>query len=97
MAAMAEGGVLVGLPILFTLAMFVVEVRRRFREAPKEGMTYWLRAGAVVGLIAIALQSLIEFSLQMPGNAVLWSVLAALALHQSPRLRSASSRSASVL
>jgi O-antigen ligase len=93
----AEGGLLVGLPILFTLAIFVAEVRRRFREAPKEGMTYWLRVGAVVGLIAIALQSLIEFSLQMPGNAVLWSVLAALALHQSPRLRPASARSASPL
>jgi O-antigen ligase len=89
----AEGGLLVGLPILFTLAMFVAEVRRRFHEAPKEGTTYWLRVGAVVGLISIALQSLVEFSLQMPGNAVLFAVLAALALHQSPRLKPVSSRS----
>ncbi len=32
---------------------------------------HWLRAGAAVGLVAIALQSLVEFSLQMPGNAAL--------------------------
>jgi hypothetical protein len=41
----------------------------------------------VVGLVAVALQSLVEFSLQMPGNAVLFTVLAAVALHQSPRLQ----------
>ena len=82
----AEGGLLVGLPIVFTLGVFVREIRRRFREAPKGGTTYSLRVGAVVGLISIALQSLVEFSLQMPGNAALFVVLAAIALHQSPNL-----------
>ena len=83
----AEGGLLVAVPVLFTLAAFVRDVRQRFREAPKEGTTYWLRVGAVIGLVSIALQSLVEFSLQMPGNAALFTVLAAVALHQSPRLR----------
>jgi O-antigen ligase len=87
----AEGGLLVGLPIVFTLAMFVAGIRRRFHEAPKVGITYWLRVGAVIGLVSIGLQSLVEFSLQMPGNAALFAVLAAVALHQSPRLRSVSS------
>jgi O-antigen ligase len=83
----AEGGVLVGIPILVTLGLFIRDVRRRFREAPKEGMTYWLRVGAVIGLLSIAAQAVVEFSLQMPGNAALFAVLAAIALHQSPNLR----------
>jgi O-antigen ligase len=83
----AEGGLLVGLPILTTLAIFVGAVRRRFREAPREGTTYWLRVGAVIGLVSIALQSLMDFSLQMPGNAALCAVLAAIAIHRSPKLR----------
>jgi hypothetical protein len=86
----AEGGLLVGLPALVALAIFGRDVRRRFREAPKEGTTYWLRVGAVIGLVAIGLQSIFEFSLQMPGNAALFAVLAAIALHQSPNLRGSS-------
>ena len=89
----AEGGVLLGIPILVALGIFVRDVRRRFREAPKEGMTYWLRVGAVIGLVSIAAQSLVEFSLQMPGNAALFAVMAAIALHQSPNLRDRSTSS----
>ncbi len=83
----AEGGVLVGIPVLAAIGIFVRDVRRRFREAPKDGTTYWLRVGSIVGLIAIALQSLVEFSLQMPGNAAMFALLAAVALHRSPNLR----------
>jgi hypothetical protein len=36
-----------------------------------------------VGLIAIAVQSAADFSLQMPGNAALCAVLAGMALHQA--------------
>jgi len=86
----AEGGLLLGVPVLFTLGVFVRDVRRRFREAPKDGTTYWLRVGAVAGLVSMALQSVVEFSLQMPGNAVLFTLLAAIALHQSPNLTFAS-------
>ena len=82
----AEGGLLVGIPALATLTVFVRAVRRRFREAPKAGSTYCLRIGAVAGLISIALQSLVDFSLQMPANAALCAVLAAIAAHQSPSL-----------
>ena len=85
----AEGGVLIGVPLLLTLAIFARDVRRRFREAPKDGTSYWLRVGAVVGLLAVALQSLVEFSLQMPGNAALFAMVAAIALHRSPNLRPA--------
>lgn len=82
----AEGGLLVGIPAAMLIVVFARTVRRRFTEAPQEGTTYWLRAGAVIGLAGIALQSVVEFSLQMPGNAALFSMMAALALHRSPNL-----------
>jgi O-antigen ligase len=84
----AEGGLLVGVPVLATLVLFVGAVRRRFGEAPHSGSTYWIRVGAVTGLVAIACQSTFEFSLQMPGNAAMFAFLAAVALHRSPSLRS---------
>jgi hypothetical protein len=52
---------------------------------------YWVRAGAITGQVTIALQETSEFSLQMPGNAALLSILAAIALHRSHRSHSASS------
>jgi hypothetical protein len=42
----------------------------------------WIRAGAVTSLIAVAFQETVEFSLQMPGNAVLFAAICALALHR---------------
>jgi len=85
---LAEGGILLGAAVVATLAIFVSEIRRRFREAPHEGTTYWARVGAVIGLVAIAVQSLFEFSLQIPGNAAMFCVLAAIAIHRSPSVRS---------
>jgi O-antigen ligase len=79
----AEGGLLVGIPIAGALVMFALQVRRRFRAS--SGSSYWIRAGAVMGIIAIAVQTLVEFSLQMPGNAVLFAMLCAIALHRDPR------------
>jgi hypothetical protein len=76
-----EGGVLLAVPVLGALIAFVVVVRRRF--AAVERHSYWLRLGAVAGLIAIAVQSLVEFSLQIPGNAALFATLCAIALHRS--------------
>lgn len=84
----AEGGLLVGIPVLITIGLFIREVRQRFRESPAEATTYWLRAGAVIGLVAIAMQEVVEFSLQIPGNAALFAVLAAIAVHK-PRVHSA--------
>jgi hypothetical protein len=75
-----EGGVLLAVPALGAIIAFVIVVRRRF--AAVEGPSYWLRLGAVAGLIAIAVQSLVEFSLQIPGNAALFATLCAIALHQ---------------
>jgi len=64
--------------------VFVRAVRRRFRDDTTDPTIYWIRAGAVTGLIAIALQELVEFSLQCPGNAVLCVVLMGIAAGRLP-------------
>ena len=79
----AEGGLLLGVPLIVTLTLFVREVRRRFAEGADAGTSYWVRIGAVAGLTAIAVQSAADFSLQMPGNAASFAVLAAIALHHA--------------
>ena len=83
----AEGGILVGLPTLATLAFFTRETRRRFREPSSDGVTRWIRVGAVVGLLLMAMQETVDFSLQVPANAALFVVLAAIAAHRAPSER----------
>jgi O-antigen ligase len=79
----AEGGLLLGIPAVVCLTIFIREVRRQMRE--QRGSTaWWLRAGAVTSLVAIAFQESVEFSLQMPGNAALFAVVCAIALHRPP-------------
>jgi O-antigen ligase len=78
---LAEGGLLVAVPVAVALIVVVVNIRHRFR-LPDPPATYWLRAGATAGLLGIAAQSALDFSLQMPGNAMMFAVLLAIALHR---------------
>ena len=80
----AEGGLLLAVPAAMCVIVFAWTVRRRFAEETSR-TAYWLRTGAVIGLMAIALQETVEFSLQMPGNAFLFAVLCAIALHVTRR------------
>jgi O-antigen ligase len=80
----AEGGFLLGLPSLFTIGAFAWLALRRLSQ--DEGSIWWIRMGALTGVLAIAVQSLVEFSLQMPANAALFSVLVGIALHDSRTL-----------
>jgi O-antigen ligase len=80
----AEGGLLLTVPAAFGLVLLVRDIRRRLRE-DRGASAYWIRAGAITGLVAMALQETVEFSLQMPGNAALFAVVCGLALHRSPR------------
>lgn len=83
----AEGGLLLGIPAAVTILLLTRAIWRRFRENADDRASYWLRFGATTGLVAIALQSAVEFSLQMPGNAVLFVVLCAAALHRAPYVK----------
>jgi len=80
-----EGGLLVGIPAVILIGFFISKTHQRFRESAGDGTTQWIRLGAVVGLVAISAQELVEFSLQIPGNAALFVVLAAIAIHRDPQ------------
>ena len=77
---LAEGGLLVTVPAVLAIALLVRAIRRNLRAARGEARGYWIRAGAAVGLLAIAVQEVFEFSLQIPANALLFCTLAAIAL-----------------
>jgi O-antigen ligase len=80
----AEGGLLLVIPITAAILVYCLEVRKRLRQ--DMGSIRWVQMGAVTGLIAIACQSTVEFSLQMPGNAALFAVIAGLAIHDGQHL-----------
>jgi O-antigen ligase len=78
--AAAEGGVVL-LTLTACALIALVRTVRRHLVADVHG-TYWIRAGATAGLVAVALQSLWETGLVMPANAALAAVLAAVAVHE---------------
>jgi O-antigen ligase len=84
---LAEGGLLVAVPAALCLLLVIREVYRRGRAEQPSTTSWWLRRGAITGLVAIALQESVEFSLQMPGNAVLFALLCAVALHRPQQHR----------
>jgi hypothetical protein len=84
---LSDGGALLAVPMLLFGATAIVTIRRRFREKADDTLTYWVRVGAVAGIIAIALQSLLDYTLQTPGGAVMFATLLAIAIHL-PRRRS---------
>jgi O-antigen ligase len=83
-----EGGLLVALPALAAALLMIRAIRRRFAIGDDDTQTHWVRVGATVGLATIATQAAVEFSLQMPGNAALFVVLLAIALHEPTRRQS---------
>jgi O-antigen ligase len=75
---LAEGGTLVALPAMVALIALVRRIRRILRESACSS-DYWIRLGAVSGLMAIALQSFVDFTLQIPAAAFLCTGLLVLA------------------
>jgi O-antigen ligase len=78
----AEGGLLLVIPAVSAL---MAAVGRRVLHEDR-GEMQWARIGAIGGLIGIGVQSVWETSLVMPANAILFGIVAALALYQRPRL-----------
>lgn len=77
---LAEGGLLVAIPAAITIVLLARAIQRNLRAARGQARGYWIRAGAAVGLLAIAVQEVFEFSLQIPADALLCCTLAAVAL-----------------
>jgi O-antigen ligase len=78
----AEGGLLLGIPALAAILSLATLIRRRFTERRDDARIYWVRVGAVIALAAIACQALVDFTLQMPGAATMFVLLAAVAVHR---------------
>lgn len=83
--AAAEGGLMVGLPALLVAIVLVGQIVHRLRAAEDDPRSAWIRMGAVAGLAGIATQSFVDFSLQIPGNFVLFVLLLAVAIHRPAR------------
>ncbi len=66
---------------LFLVVAFGRQAMARAQRDTRETLAYWIRRGAIIGLIGIASQELVEFSLQIPANALLCALLCGLALH----------------
>ena len=77
---LAEGGALVAIPAIIGMVVLARAILANLRVARQESRGYWIRAGAAVGLLAIAVQEVFEFSLQIPADALLFCTLAAVAL-----------------
>ncbi len=82
-----EGGLLVIVPWLLAGALVVRRIARRLVE-PQDEMTWWIRMGAVASICGIAVQELSDFSLQIPGVALLFATCVALAIHEPVRSHS---------
>jgi O-antigen ligase len=76
---LVEGG-LTGVVLLGLLAFGASALlRERLRDEPHR-LTRALRAGALAGVVALLVHSAFDFNLRIPSNALLFAVLAALAL-----------------
>jgi len=78
---LAEGGLLVSVAALALMVTVATSAAYRLRH-DADPVINWIRFGAVAGLVGMAAQSTVEFSLQMPGVAALFVVLLAIAVHR---------------
>lgn len=78
-----EGGLLVAIPVVI-LALAIGAMIVRALRMPQDDLTWWVRVGCVAGLCGMAVQEISEFSLQIPGVALLYATCVALAVHHPP-------------
>jgi O-antigen ligase len=74
----AEGGLLVGVPLLLAAFALGSSIAVRLRSDRSKG--FWIRAGAVAGLTGLLVQSIWETGLTMPANDVLFAIVCAIAV-----------------
>ncbi len=77
---LAEGGLLLVVPLLMAAVAFFAVARRRLRR--DESALVHLRQGALAGLIGLAVLSIFEVALLTPAVLVLASVSAAIVVHR---------------
>jgi O-antigen ligase len=73
-----DGGLLLLLPLAWAGLAFAFTVVRRLRG--DVSAMFWIRAGAVAGIVGVLVQSIWETGLRMPANALLFAVVCAIAV-----------------
>jgi len=76
---LAEGGLLLAGPAVLAVCAVVWQTARQLRD--DHSPVFWIRAGAASGLLGAAVQGIWDTGLRLPANAVLFALLAAIALH----------------
>jgi O-antigen ligase len=77
---LAEGGLIVAVPAAIGMLGGLVAMFRAM--GADRTSIFWLRAGALAGIVAVAVQSIWDTGLRMPANGILFATIAALALHE---------------
>jgi hypothetical protein len=77
---LAEGGLLLAASVALVLVAGTSLAARRAHQ--DHTPIFWLRTGAAAGLLAIMMQNMVEMTLRVPANAVLFAILAAIAVHE---------------
>jgi O-antigen ligase len=75
----AEGGLLIAVPAAIAILAAVV-LMTRYLRTDRTAM-FWVRAGAISGIIAAAIQGIWDTGLRTPANGVLFAVIVAVAVH----------------
>src|SRR5205823_13524501 len=77
-----RSGLWLAIPGAIVLIAGAVCIRKRL--SADRTPIYWVRAGAVSGMIAAAVQSTWETGLRRPAHTLLFAILAAIAMHLAP-------------
>jgi O-antigen ligase len=83
---LAEGGLLLMAPVTLGVAAGIALIRQRLNE--DRSAAFWIRLGAAAGIVAVAVQNLVEMTLRVPANAALLAILAAVVVHDRARSQS---------
>lgn len=76
----AEGGLLLAIPA--SLAVLAAAVQMAGRLRADRTAIFWVRVGAISGIVAAAVHGIWDTGLRTPANGALFAVIAAIALHQ---------------
>ena len=76
----AEGGLALAIPAAIAICGGAALLLNRMRS--DRTPIFWIRAGAIAGIVAVAVQNIWDTGLRTPANGVLFAVVAAIAVHQ---------------
>jgi O-antigen ligase len=77
----AEGGVLLAVPAAIAVLAAAAQMVHRLRA--DHTAIFWVRAGAISGIVAAAIHGIWDTSLRTPADGALFAILAAIALHEA--------------